>query len=463
MQNTSPDHSGTAPFCYITAIPEHVLFDIFEYIQPLAGPVMKVPLEASPVHRKEDDGLPYEVLLAQVCKTFRATALELRQGNCLDVSSYVPRSLCKPPCPSCPGGADGFAYDVFFDDPCRVKWVRTLSFLSSDKTKNQLFNAFSVYKTLLAVDLSQLHHFQIDDKQGTVVDSGITAAVSREFVKAACKRPLQMRTLKFQQPPAYNLDEACILWKFLCHLQNAPLRELILEFPSTHERDPIRFSIPANILFKSLQTLTTTPYILFDDWAVSLPNLESLEIKVEHPFSPMPQLKTLTQPTLRHFGWKGQTPGPLRQLALSPTICRQLTSVTIISLDDSNENQIADLAQPFLSQLHNLRTLQLGDEIISHPSDDVGYTLSHIPGKVQTLHATVLFWKYSTMRANLVGCPALKEVCINVRRGPLAVIQKDAVELSEELQIPTVHVKVWQNEEERKICTLRGRRVRRTV
>ncbi|KAJ3045014.1 hypothetical protein HDV00_012434 [Rhizophlyctis rosea] len=439
-------------FCYITAVPEHVLLAIFEFIQPRLGPVIRASFAVSPVRRREGDGLPYELHLAQgiarkllncvtnsrrsVCKTFRATAFQLREGHCLDIKNYIPKSRVKPPCPQCDGlfedhrrnedkeysihhepiplDCNHNAYEIFLQDPGRTESVRRLSFWFRPRSvpararKEPLHCRYNLVQTFNMVDLTRLRQLSIDGTRSGEADRFMVETVARMFVDAAQKtgHPLGLRTLKL-----YGMERStwsCHILQFMRLLQSS-LRDLVLE---------ISFNayIPADIRFDSLQSLRINPSVKFRDFAASMPNLKSAKIFRGDIFCrEVPTVHTFTQQTLTSFSWRGPWPGVLSTL---PNITsRFLTSLSIDVQRMDGDVQIDHFSLVF-PHLYELTFLSINDNLASANPFGCRHfhaILTRIPSrKLKEMRMAVHDWDHVAINDGLMRKPSLEEVVLSV-------------------------------------------------
>ncbi|KAJ3052156.1 hypothetical protein HK097_006802 [Rhizophlyctis rosea] len=114
--------------CHIARIPNHVLFQIFEHIQPTySDDPIRIPTRAErrPELFTNDENrinLQYIFQLAQVCREWRGTAFRLREGQCLDLrNTFQEGTLTDEDHVQWKEG-----YDLFLRDSVRANSIREL-------------------------------------------------------------------------------------------------------------------------------------------------------------------------------------------------------------------------------------------------------------------------------------------------------------------------------------------------
>ncbi|KAJ3042598.1 hypothetical protein HK097_001976, partial [Rhizophlyctis rosea] len=222
-----------APPCHIARVPEHILLQIFEYIQPRHGDrTYYVPSSTKPVTLEVQyllDGprprmilhRPYDQHLAQVCLLWRITAFRLREGNCLKPTVFNSRSSNE-------------GYHIFLADPLRVKAVRVLEMENDpDRIGTAIIHIFARYASFSNLQNVSLMECQED-----------TISAFERYLGA----PLRLRKI---------------------HLEEF----LTLAAPS---------NVPSDITIPSLTELCVHSNTIILDFAAFAPRLESLRI-VQHP------------------------------------------------------------------------------------------------------------------------------------------------------------------------------------
>ncbi|KAJ3036103.1 hypothetical protein HDV00_003079 [Rhizophlyctis rosea] len=425
------DNRTTTP-CYITALPEHILFDIFEYIQPRDGSVKRVPTEVSPVYRNEENGLPYELHLAQVCTTFRSTAFRLRESDCLDVATYAPWKLNGDR--KAVQRRSGLA--IFLNNPVRIQSVRTVNYpLNYKISRNNALLSVVATNTLKRLTIWGVR------KQATF----------DHIVKALTKanethQPLRLLSMKIE---ANNVGLSSGFLAYLESLQTSSLRELALCFSddayktSANPPGRNRLFIPANMSFRSLHAIHFSSLIAFENARASLPNIKRINIiSPHHKLLPeiVPVLCALRESSLSSFRWNGFG-GEMIVVVFSSTFLNQLTSLAL-----NFELLEYRLFVPSLAKFKFLTSLTYLS--LSGPSKlllcgNVMFMIGQIPARLITLHFNVLDWTMDVLSKGLRSQAGLKEVVI--RTSAFLVVGRseeemaeDARKLGEELGIPKV-------------------------
>ncbi|KAJ3040930.1 hypothetical protein HDV00_010141 [Rhizophlyctis rosea] len=501
--STSKRIESDAPApCYITALPEHVLFDIFEYIQPRTGLVEEVEPDVVKVPRGKFGWLPYEQHLAQVCKTFRAMAFQLREGNCFDLGLYA-SGHDDPACTNCNQDHNLRAgLELFMADPMRIQFVRTLN-IQLDEFPSIWTNS-SLFKLLNLVDHTRLLGVAITgsdpdrrswDAEEKLRTERIFADLVVDFL-AKAEGPLRLQSFKVK---GYHFELTCALRSCLYQLQHSGLRGLVLEVFNEYrvevgdrdDRHPAlqssqglpKFIIPATVLFKSLGSLQMTAHSLFENLAASEPNLKKIHIITRKVLpSPSFTLGTLTQPTLTTFEYDGS--GWERCLSTIPiTTLNQVTSLDIecICFDLYRQTPECTWKDHFfrsLSHLCNLVSLTMTN---GHcfSCEDIALILSRV-GRLETFRLSVLGdWDYDQVRAGLAMQTGLKEVYLTTEgdkdvagietetyrewlqaeygeelpagHGTMPMFELEAWRVSEQFHIPEVYFYVRKRERVRKM------------
>ncbi|KAJ3038105.1 hypothetical protein HDV00_000988 [Rhizophlyctis rosea] len=428
VSSINPGHcvaaaSAVAPAatpCHILAIPDELLFAVFEYIQPRDGPVIRIPYQVPNRNRgsicnrrrKQKNNVSYEQVLAEVCKTFRTLAFRLRGSSCLDVCTYHPSLRGRDDSDGTDEIGDGL--DIVLGDPLRIQSVRTLHF-----DLNYMWTCFtklSMVKTLTVVDLTRLQHFSIEDNGSLpgAVDGTLVDLVADAFIRAATtvaveksspnseenRHLLKLQTFKLV---GHDIFLSYDLLLFLRWLQHSQLRQLVLEFRNSKESNNDAYgdlcnrkAIGDQTCFKVLRSVTIPWPFIIEDFSASMPVLESIHICcLEYPNKerqyiskdPPLSLETLTQPTLRSFRWDGD--GWDNALGLVPSfILNRLTSVHIRPKEEypSTPEFSIDCFAKTLPKLHNLKSFSFDSYRLNLSADNVGEILDLIPsGKLETL------------------------------------------------------------------------------
>ncbi|KAJ3037820.1 hypothetical protein HDV00_001321 [Rhizophlyctis rosea] len=403
-----PTRHEKLSLCYITSLPDLVLFSIFEHIQPASGDIVRF-------HLKEFNGsnthgnIPYELLLAQVCKTFRIIAFRLRRGNCLDVGDYLPFSRRAQ--------ADR-AYDVFLCNPLRVASVRTLH-LHADFGR----------KLLEAIDLTKLRHivveFRIFDAEvDTCVNESPSVRLAR-LTDAFKNASLVGQSLNLQTCKVYldseEVDVYASVIQFLQILQSSPLESLEIMITSDGNNNTIH--PPTHLSFKSLKSCkTNSSNILFPNWLKAMPNLITLYIRENYPLK-LVSFKTLTQPSITNLTLDARFPHAHLATIPSSTLTH-LTSLTINYPAISKPDQLNALVEP-LSQMHNLISLTLSFITSSPCYEYYSLTFNSIAmckllsslncQGLERLRFHVVGWEYQRLCAALEGWRGvLKDLHVDV-------------------------------------------------
>ncbi|KAJ3031484.1 hypothetical protein HDV00_008270 [Rhizophlyctis rosea] len=254
-----------------------------------------------------------------------------------------------------------------------------------------------------------------------------------------------------------NVPLSSTFIQFLSILQHAPLKQFTFFLAHTHgDASASRVVFPPDIVFNSLRSFDTTDNVIFTNYAAVLPNLE--KIFILHVPNPdvdtrvFPSLRTLTQPTLRHFMWAGRHWEEIL-FTLSAATLESLTHLRIMCPDECNEPRLERFAGA-LSGLRNLTNFGfstftrpgLPSFVVSCPK--MVWLLSCIrSSKLRTLRFDVIEWNYDQVHGALKERPGLKDVQFYVNNASgepdfVETVKADEKKLLDELKLTKLQVTV---------------------
>lgn len=189
-----PTHSSPErpPTCHIARLPDLLLFDIFEYIQPRNSSVFRIPQEVALAEQRlgftnlsstssevssagSTDPIcrPYELHLAQICRQWRRIAFKLRNGACLDVQELADTGY-----PDLDRKVSR-GFPLLLQDHVRCRSVRTLCWNSSPVEGFGLDNKTVALQFINRVDFSILQRLVVATHHLLLLTQGFGMFVSQ--------------------------------------------------------------------------------------------------------------------------------------------------------------------------------------------------------------------------------------------------------------------------------------------